>query len=252
MALKRESPNLIHYEIFNHHEETQNGADWEWCILVGAPSKEQGYLFRVQAKKATSNKSLWGNIAYISEGEKKKEKNGEEGHRQIDLLIEKAKAKNAIPLYVFYSDESKGKTQSVFDIPSSIFTLCNCPNGVYIADAYKMKDILEQPNKEDNSKFLSNAFGMSFCDHLLFWLNQHYLADCDRPFYTLYDECPCYLWKMLDEFHRKYNLSLDKLRAREYLRSYIENRKLPSSDEEKFSTELAGVAVFDFRKNTVE
>ena len=82
--------NFIYYQAFSRHEESKNGSDWEWWILTSDNSEKRefnAYRFLVQAKKLLPNNN--DNFPLISYGNK----NG----LQIDLLINFAKNRNALP-----------------------------------------------------------------------------------------------------------------------------------------------------------
>lgn len=121
--------NCIYYQAFSRHEESQNGSDWEWWILTSDSSgkhKFNAYRFLVQAKKLFSNNN--DNFPLISYGNK----NG----LQIDLLINFAKNRNALPLYVYYSIEQSDVLEQIKNvnyIDESVLRWCQCcANGCYL------------------------------------------------------------------------------------------------------------------------
>ena len=87
-----QSTDRFYYKTFNKHEESINGSDWEWWVVFGGPyGNIRAFRFLVQAKKL-KKKNNYQLICY-----------GNRHGLQIDLLIEAARKRNAMPLYMFYS-----------------------------------------------------------------------------------------------------------------------------------------------------
>lgn len=83
--------NLIQTVEFHRNEEGLNGADWEWVFL--SKSQDKSFTVRVQAKVLNPHDNVYHELHY-----RKKD-----GKYQSDLLIEKAKATNALPVYCLYN-----------------------------------------------------------------------------------------------------------------------------------------------------
>jgi len=90
-----ERSSQFYYKAFSRNEEAYNGADWEWWILTGDYSNYTAYRFLVQAKKLKKDQDNYPLISYSN-------RNG----LQIDLLIDSAKCRNAMPIYIYYSTSS--------------------------------------------------------------------------------------------------------------------------------------------------
>lgn len=155
--------DFIHYQAFSRHEEAQNGSDWEWWILTKDKSKRHNfyaYRFLVQAKKLLPNER--DNYSLINYGNKY--------GTQVDLLLDFANVKNALPLYMFYSAgelDVLEQIKNVQYIPSIAFKRCkNCINGCYISLANAVYDILyNKPRvKVLDSDLLNISFKMSILD----------------------------------------------------------------------------------------
>lgn len=155
--------DFIYYQAFSKHEEAQNGSDWEWWILTKDESRRNkfyAYRFLVQAKKLFPNGR--DNYSLINYGNKY--------GTQIDLLLDYANVKNALPLYMFYSAGESDVTEQIKNvqyIPSRTFAWCeDCINGCYISLANVVYDILyNKPRmKVLDSDLLNNSFKMSILD----------------------------------------------------------------------------------------
>lgn len=82
---------LIKTVAFNAKEEGLNGADWEWVFL--SKNHDKSFTVRVQAKVLNPHDESYPELHY-------KKSNGQ---YQSDLLIEKAKETNALPVYCLYN-----------------------------------------------------------------------------------------------------------------------------------------------------
>lgn len=94
----------VHYRAFTKHEEARDtGADWEWWFVF----RSGAVRFRVQAKKTVASDNYRGIARTNAYG------------LQIDMLLSDAQKAKAIPLYVFYSNNTDS-------------TMCNgAPSGHY-------------------------------------------------------------------------------------------------------------------------
>lgn len=238
--------NFVFYQAFSRHEESQNGSDWEWWILTEDSSgvnKFNAYRFLVQAKKLFfSGDDNYPLISYSN-------KNG----TQIDLLLDAARMRNALPLYMYYSIGESNITEQINNIsyiPESVLRWCEfCDNGCYLSLAYEVYDLLYNvPRKRIlDSQLLNNSFKLSILD-LLDGMSGN---DIDR---------------ILDDFNNTLvnekiiNSSLyinNKIRGMKhddrsipkYLKVFIQNRHddLSWFENEMNITDISGLSVIDLR-----
>lgn len=155
--------DFVFYQAFSRHEESHNGSDWEWWILTEDESERHtfcAYRFLVQAKKLLPNGK--DNYSLISYGNKY--------GTQVDLLLDSANAKNALPLYMFYSvgtSDVLEQIKNVKYISSRTFVWCeDCINGCYISLANVVYDMLyNRPRMRVlDSELLNNSFKLSILD----------------------------------------------------------------------------------------
>ena len=158
------NPN-IYYKAFSRHEESMNGADWEWWILTADPyykDKYNGYRFLVQAKKLWPNNQ--DNYSLLSYGNK----NG----FQIDLLLNEARYRNAYPLYMFYTTTQPDITEQIKNIQFiKEETLRWCDgfnNGCFLSDAGSISEILFNlpRHKIFDTEVLNHSLKLSLLDKL--------------------------------------------------------------------------------------
>lgn len=235
-----ERTDRFYYKAFTRNEEATTGADWEWWVLVDDYRGFCAYRFLVQAKKLKKAQDNYPLIAY-----------GNRNGLQIDLLIDSAKHRNAMPVYIYYSVAVPEVIQQInnFDfIDKDIVAWCrDCINGVYMSMAQSVKrKIFDSPRKEiAELDLLNNSLGFSMCD-LLFH--------------------PMYLPKeIMDSLNRYYinnmgdNTSIPPNGIKHfgssipsYLNTLIHQKKdLPAWYESEFKyglDDIAGVAVVDLRK----
>ena len=145
----------IIYKTFSHNEEAFNGSDWEWWILT----ETYAFRFLIQAKKLKENADNYPNLSY----------NNRHG-MQIDLLINSASQKGAMPFYAFYScqkPEIEKQINNISYIDKSALEWCKpCINGCFLSSAHWIKEkILDAPRKRISEIELVNAsFGISIFD----------------------------------------------------------------------------------------
>lgn len=152
----------IHYHAFSRHEESINGTDWEWWILLGSnyPDEMCAYRFLVQAKKLQSGKDNYPLLSY-----------GNKNGIQMDLLIENAKFKRAFPLYAYYSTTQsnyKEQEKSFPNMDSEIIEWCKCCiNGCYISPANLAHHLIfGGPRvKISDTQLINQSFGLSLADY---------------------------------------------------------------------------------------
>lgn len=142
---------------FTRHEENKFGADWEWWVLTNGAA----YRFLVQAKKLISGKSNTKLIKYkTSRG------------LQIDLLINEAKSRCALPLYAFYTTVKPSiflQRLNVPWIPAAVLDMCkDCPNGCYLAYAPAIRSLLTRGSRPvlKDYRLVNTSAGLSVFDHL--------------------------------------------------------------------------------------
>ena len=226
------------YKAFTRNEESYNGSDWEWWILT------QSYAYRllIQAKKLNHHSDNYPLISYSN-------KNG----MQIDLLIQEAKTRNALPLYAFYSccqPDINEQCRNINYVPKSVLEWCSkCINGCFLTSAVALhKETFSNPRHNIlEQKLIDSSFGLSILDiiwgisddsdNLLTSLNSHYKDNFDKDnFHNIsgirhnYTNLPSYV-KVLIEQNKQEDLSWLEL---EFKRD-VEN--------------LSGVAIIDNRHN---
>ena len=232
-----ESSRVI-YKAFTRNEESYNGSDWEWWILT----QDYAYRLLIQAKKLNHCGDNYPLITYSN-------KNG----MQIDLLIQEAKTRNALPLYAFYScfcPDINEQCSNINYISKSILEWCSdCKNGCYLTSAFSLhQDTFSSPcHKISEQKLIDSSFGLSILDliwdngddsdNLLTSLNTHYKENLDKND----------LHKMSGIRHKYTNLP-------SYVKFLIErgNQEDLSWLELEFKRDvgnLSGVAIIDTRRN---
>lgn len=90
LELRRRHSDVVRLRTFSKHQESKNGADWEWYII----GETRSLAMRVQAKRVQRNDVL--RIRHTV---------GQTGRQQHDLLIETAKADDMKPMYCIYCTE---------------------------------------------------------------------------------------------------------------------------------------------------
>ncbi len=234
--LSNETSKVI-YKTFTRNEEAYNGSDWEWWILTYS----YAYRLLIQAKKLNFSGDNYPLITYSN-------KNG----MQIDLLIQEAKMRNALPLYALYSCCQPNINEQCLNIsylPKSLLEWCkNCINGCYFTSAIELqRQIFNNPRRNVSAQeLIDSSFGLSLLDmiwqndvdpdNFLTGLNSHYKDNCDKDnFHSLlgirhkYTDLPTYV-KFLIERNQE-DLSWLDLE----FRHEVEN--------------LSGVAIIDTRQN---
>ena len=112
-------------------------------------------------RKLKKNQDNYSLIAY-----------GNRNGLQIDLLIDSAKHRNAMPIYIYYSVAVPEIIQQInnFDfIDKDIVAWCkDCINGAYMSMAQSVKrKIFDSPRKKITEvDLLNNSLGFSMCDLL--------------------------------------------------------------------------------------
>lgn len=238
--------NFIYYQAFSRHEESHNGSDWEWWILTKDNSGVHtfnAYRFLVQAKKLLPH----GNDNYPLIGYSNK--NG----TQVDLLLNSASSKNALPLYMYYSIGNSDITEQIKNIayiPESVLRWCtSCTNGCYLSLAHVVYDLLYNvPRKKIlDSKLLNNSFKLSILD----WVNGMSGNDIDR---ILNDFNNILLNKKIINSSLYLNNKIrgmkhDDSSIPKYLKVFIQNMhdNLSWFENQMNITDISGLSVIDLR-----
>ena len=136
----------IKHHAFSRHEESRNGADWEWWILT----KRYAYRFRVQAKRLKTEGDNYASIGYSNN-------NG----MQIELFMNSAKEDFAYPLYMLYSTDMHDGSKASENLSDP--TICKmidwcrtCVCGGFLSSAPMVYD-----------KIFSNARSYTSAEYLL-------------------------------------------------------------------------------------
>lgn len=237
-----ERTDRFYYKAFTRNEEATNGADWEWWVLVDDYQGFCAYRFLVQAKKLKKGQDNYPLIAY-----------GNRNGLQIDLLIDSAKHRNSMPIYIYYSvavPEIEQQINNFNFIDKDIVAWCrNCINGAYMSMAQSVKrKIFDSPRKKiSEADLLNNSLGLSMCD-LLFHSNSNYSPK-----------------EIMDSLNRYYISNMENNDSTpsngikhfgnlvpNYLKTLINQHvNLPDWYESEFKyhiDDIAGVAVVDLRK----
>lgn len=239
--------NFIYYQAFSRHEESQNGSDWEWWILTSDSSgrhKFNAYRFLVQAKKLLPNNN--DNFPLISYGNK----NG----LQIDLLINFAKNRNALPLYAYYSigqPDVLEQIKNVDYVDESVLRWCECcDNGCYLTMASDMYSLFFKRGRRKivDSELLNHSFKLSILDIL----NQSSKDDVDK----ILNDFNLGLLRDGEVDGRRYsNLGIygikhDEKSIPHYLKVFIQGKRenMEWFENEMRITDISGLGIIDLRE----
>lgn len=158
-----ENNKRILYLAFSRNEESTIGADWEWWILLddNTCKNYSAYRFLVQAKKLKKDADNYPLFSYSN-------RNG----LQMDLLLESAKYRHALPLYMHYSTAWANYNQQIKAFPTckNLLEKCKeCDNGCFLSPAILVKDIIfDAPRtKIDEHKLVNSAIGLSVFDYVI-------------------------------------------------------------------------------------
>ena len=187
----------IYYKAFSRHEESQNGADWEWWVLTSDSSEKaysgkfNAYRFVVQAKKLSDDqRDNYPSLSYAN-------KNG----LQIDLLLQNAKELNAFPLYMYYST-SEPKIEDQIDnlnyITEQMLKWCStCQNGCFLSSAYDVYNLLFSSGRVclDDISLLNYSYKLSLLDILFDVQFLNFNAKCEHILSRFNQKVICFLTK---------------------------------------------------------
>ncbi len=242
--------NFVYYQAFSRHEEAQNGSDWEWWILTTDYSRRNNfnaYRFLVQAKKLLSDGR--DNYPLISYGNKY--------GTQVDLLLESAQVRHALPMYMFYSTgevDILEQINNVQYIESKAHKWCeNCINGCYMSLANVVYDLLyKMPRiKVIDSLILNNSFKFSILDLVFGKTNKDISAIMDVFNNRLILE------KIVgDEIYYRSNvkgIKYNEMSIPNYLQVFIQSMSSQNADlnwieREMEITDISGLGVIDLRQ----
>lgn len=90
LNLKLHHPTEVRVTAFSKHEESVNGADWEWWFV----SPGAYYGMRVQAKRIKESNGTFGYLRYKAKSSPKD---------QMTNLIDEARSDRLTPVYCFYA-----------------------------------------------------------------------------------------------------------------------------------------------------
>ena len=153
----------IYYRTFSRHEEAEKGCDWEWWILTSDQYetwKYNAYRFLVQAKKLYAhNRDNYSLLNY-----------GNRNGSQIDLLIQEAAQRNALPVYMYYSVEKADVEEQIKNnlwLDEEAVRWCAaCVNGGYLSLAQEVHKMLYgvPRHKLPTVELLDHALKLSLVD----------------------------------------------------------------------------------------
>lgn len=243
------SCNRLKYYAFSRHEETSNGADWEWWILT----VHNAYRFRVQAKKLKPKADNYPSVCYSN-------KVG----MQIDIIRNAAKSDGAFPLYMFYSAEEQKYDLVIQNYPRQnmrdMIAWCKtCDSGAFLSPADLVYDVvLGQPRRKiEASALLNISLKLSCFDSMLQPGNAHSINAIVEN--DLNDLDKLYKREKSKNYHFKYEYesienSYQYNRVPSWL-SYISGERQSNTElsewfEGEFRSHIpkvAGIAVLDMR-----
>lgn len=216
----------IQYHIFNHTEESEEGADWIWCFQTNT----RYFLLLVQAKKL--KKAAYDNHKTFNYHNR----NG----RQIELLLKHANEKKMLATYAFYCD-------------STFQTACGVPlenEGVFIASAKRIKQLDDEHSAAKPTtgieEVLKKSIGLSCFERCLMIWPKPIIASNFENFLKHY-----LVENEVDPEQRsncKFSYSVGETQLPEYLQwivrhngNIIRKTDLPDWFEEKFREQIRGV-----------
>lgn len=268
--------NRFYYKAFTRNEEATNGADWEWWVLTNGSNGFNAYRFLVQAKKLKSNQDNYPLISY-----------GNRNGLQIDLLIDSAKQRNAMPVYMYYSvslPDFRKQRMGIEHLCHHPVPCCEyCTNGAYLSTAQTVKDeIFDSPRKHISAvDLLNRSLPLSILDFLLDCHHCHNCHHCTKDCIDckmLYKAThPCgdiaerimnrlnryYIDRMYEkgsniEFGIKHNGNLIPNYVMQFIRIHEQSHEIESHGEQhdwyeaEFKHHLhdiSGIAIIDLREN---
>lgn len=238
--------DFIYYQAFSRHEEARNGCDWEWWVLTnGNQGKHRfnAYRFLVQAKKLLHNGN--DNYPLISYGNKY--------GTQVDLLMNSARNRNALPIYMYYSIGKSDVAEQIKNVPyisSKSFMCCEtCTNGCFISLANVVYDLLYKAPRRKvlDSQLLNSSFKMSILD-LFFGVKS---KEIDEKFELFNNRL---LINNIVSGGRYSNLNINGIQHNEksipeYLKVFIQNKgeNMNWLEKEMRITDISGLGVVDLR-----
>lgn len=244
------------YKSFSRNEESFNGADWEWWVLTAEPIFK-AYRFLLQAKKLKMDgRDKYAQLCYAN-------RNG----MQIDLLIDNAEERHAMPLYLFYSSGKatiEVKQRNIKQDILNIIKWCeSCDNGVYFTSAHTVREMLFNIERHfiSSEYLLSYSLKLSLLDLLMRGVenyNHRERQDIKTPDYFMGLVESLYMKQGFLKYRNDYSDSASSRgimhasnEIPNYLRALIEQKQgIDQWFDSEFSQEchgLSGVAVLDLR-----
>lgn len=156
LEMDRRVPDL-HVKRFNRHEESKNGADWEWWIGEG-PS---WMCLRIQAKRVDGRTYRQLDHHGVRDGD-----------FQYDTLIREAQIPGIHPLYVFFNGFDDWPTGAPWNgCPAGVTVLGDCAHGpesrfgCAVAQARTIKWLHAGggPRRNDAEPYLAHSRPWSCC-----------------------------------------------------------------------------------------
>ncbi len=238
--------NFIHYQAFSRHEEAKNGSDWEWWVLTpdcSGKHRYNAYRFLVQAKKLfADDKDNYPLINYSNRY-----------GTQVDLLLDSARDKNALPLYMYYSicrSNVIEQIRNVSYISEYALRWCeNCTNGCYLSLAQTVYELIYHvPRKRIlDSQLLDRSFKLSILD-LIFKENKKMI---DRILDDFNNEL---MGHMKSDDYINFNQSFRGIKHNEetipqYVAVFIQNMNedLNWLEKEMKIKDISGMGIIDLR-----
>ena len=118
LELRRRHARHVRIEMFSHHQEAKNGADWEWHVV----GYRRSLKMRVQAKRLQRDDIL-----------KIKHTVKSTGKEQRQLLIHSAQAQNMKPIFCIYCTE---RQRTIWTVRSTAGRFRSYQTGCLLADAH--------------------------------------------------------------------------------------------------------------------
>lgn len=240
--VSQQIPN-VYYKAFKRNEEAFCGADWEWWIVTNGTYQMEAYRLLIQAKKLKKDGDNYARIAYSNQH-----------GLQIDLLIEAAKKRRALPLYAYYSCVKPDINEQIVKVDylsEELLRWCqSCTNGCFLASALAVqKNVFDCPKRKISEKELVDAsFGLSLLDSIF--------PEKGGPQGLLYELNDYYRNLRHDDNHVFTGIRYNQKNLPTYVKTLIERHNYDNLSwyENEFRYDLgdlAGIVIVDTRSNNV-
>ncbi|EII3284813.1 hypothetical protein LG855_004614 [Vibrio alginolyticus] len=193
---------------FSKPEEGKNGADWEWVFLGKDGSN---FTVRVQAKVIDPFMMQYDELHY---------KQSKSKRYQSDLLIDRAKASNALPIYCLYTHADELDTKKMWRCS------CDKSNKVYGCSLISAHTV--QALRFDKKK-------KSFADLRSYLLPMHCAVSCNADPILSYPEKVSQYWQSVAAKQRHQLLASRSLELSDDATYEV---RLPETDLKAFSDTL--------------